>query len=242
MAADYKRWLVGLGVFLLGVGLGCTASPADKEASLRATRARLATQLDARGMELGAPVYVRIFKEESELEVWVKKGEAFELLQTWPICRWSGQLGPKLREGDGQAPEGFYSVDRKALHPGSRFHLAFNLGFPNAYDQAQGRTGSFLMVHGNCVSVGCYAMTDAGIEPIYALVEAALDGGQGAVPVHIFPFRMTQEALAARSESPWAEFWKNLQEGYLIFEKERRPPRVEVSVLKAGARYEVRAR
>ena len=143
---------------------------------------------------------------------------------TMPICLWSGRLGPKLREGDRQAPEGFYAVSHKQLHPGSRHHLAFNLGFPNAYDRAHGRTGSYLMVHGGCSSIGCYAMTDGAVDDIYRIVEAALDGGQDHVPVHVFPFRMTPERLAAMAGEQWIGFWRNLKTGYDLFEKTGKPP------------------
>ncbi|MEL6360397.1 MAG: murein L,D-transpeptidase family protein [Pseudomonadota bacterium] len=182
-------------------------------------------------LETGAEVFVRIFKAESELELWLKAPQAnsFELKAVFPICRWSGDLGPKLREGDGQSPEGFYRVTRASLNPNSSFHLSFNLGFPNRYDRAHSRTGSYLMVHGACVSVGCYAMTDAGIEKIYAAVESALKGGQDAVDVHIFPFRMTSENLALREGHEWYEFWLNLKEGYDAFEEMHRVPNIGVN-------------
>jgi murein L,D-transpeptidase YafK len=149
------------------------------------------------------------------------------------ICNWSGDLGPKLKEGDGQSPEGFYAVGLKQLNPKSAYYLAFNLGFPNGFDQANGRTGSFLMVHGDCLSVGCYAMTDKGIDDIYRIVEAALRNGQREVPVHAFPFRMTSEKLAAYTTHRWASFWANLKEGHDLFERTRLPPVVQA----CGTRY-----
>ena len=114
------------------------------------------------------------------------------------------------------------------LNPSSRFHLSFDLGYPNAYDRAHGRTGSALMVHGDCVSIGCYAMTDAGIEEIYALADAALRGGQTLFRMHVFPFRLTAENLLQHRYSRWYSFWENLQEGYRLFEEHGRPPDVEV--------------
>lgn len=195
-------------------------------------------ELAARGLEPGAPVFLRIFKQESDLELWARAGEDYVLVKTYPICAWSGELGPKLKEGDRQSPEGFYQVTSGALNPNSRFHLSFNLGFPNRYDRAHGRTGSFLMVHGNCVSIGCYAMTDPAIEEIYRLVEAGLKAGQGAVRVHIFPFRMTDENMAAQAGSRWFAFWQNLKTGYDAFERDRRPPDITVS----GKSYRVSAR
>ncbi len=177
---------------------------------------------------MGDPIYIRIFKEASLLEVWIRSGAEYKLLKNYFICAYSGALGPKEKEGDRQAPEGFYKVRRKHLNPNSKFHLSFNLGYPNTYDKAHKRTGSFLMVHGNCVSIGCYAMTDKKIEEIYALVESALKKGQKFVPVHIYPFKMTEENMADHSENKWIDFWMNLKEGYDYFETEKLPPRIEV--------------
>ncbi|MBO0765430.1 MAG: murein L,D-transpeptidase [Hyphomicrobiaceae bacterium] len=188
----------------------------------------LEKRLAAQGLELGAPVFIRIFKLEFELEVWLKRADHFERFAVYPICRWSGLLGPKLTEGDWQAPEGFYTVDSKALNPASHWHRSFNLGFPNAFDRAHGRTGSYLMVHGGCQSVGCYAMTDAVIDEIWSLVTAALQRGQPRFHVHIFPFRMTEARLAVRGGTPWAAFWGDLKPGYDAFEATRLPPKVSV--------------
>ena len=177
---------------------------------------------------MGDPVFIRIFKEASLLEVWIHTGAQYRLLKNYFICAYSGALGPKEKEGDKQAPEGFYKVRKEYLNPNSKFHLSFNLGYPNAYDRAHERTGSFLMVHGNCVSIGCYAMTDEKMEEIYALVEHALQKGQKFVPVHIYPFRMTKENMADHSESRWYDFWTNLKEGYDYFETEKVPPEIKV--------------
>jgi murein L,D-transpeptidase YafK len=185
-------------------------------------------RLAAHGVALGAPVFIRIFKREFELELWMKRDDRFHRFATYPICRWSGQLGPKLLEGDWQAPEGFYTVDAKALNPASRWHRSFNLGYPNAFDRAHGRTGSFLMVHGGCSSIGCYAMTDEVIDEIWRLVSAALKGGQPIFHVHIFPFRMTEQNLAQRSSARWAGFWRDLKAGYDAFEASRLPPTIAV--------------
>jgi murein L,D-transpeptidase YafK len=183
----------------------------------------LKKELAAAGFALGAPAFIRIFKETRELELWIKPkaSKEFKLWKAWLITAMSGKLGPKLKEGDGQAPEGFYTVDAKAMNPESTYHLAFNIGYPNALDQAQGRTGSFIMVHGTGGSSGCFAMTNAIIEPIYLVVEAALNHGQKAVPVHVFPFRMSEERMAqAEVEGgPWLAFWKNLRDGYNRFEQ-----------------------
>jgi murein L,D-transpeptidase YafK len=188
----------------------------------------LSKRLEAVGAKRGDPIFIRIFKSEAMLEVWIEVDGKYHHLKDYPVCAYSGKLGPKLREGDKQAPEGFYRVYKKQLNPHSKFHLAFNLGYPNAYDRAHKRTGSYLMVHGNCVSIGCYAMTDRKIEEIYGLVKAALDHGQRYVPVHIFPFHMDDETMAQYSHYRWYDFWTKLKEGYDYFEAEERPPFVDV--------------
>lgn len=188
----------------------------------------LAERLSAAGFRLGMPVTLRLFKEEGQLEVWMEKNDRFVLVRTYDICKWSGTLGPKLQEGDGQSPEGFYFATARQLKPDSAYYRAINVGFPNAFDLESGRTGSFLMIHGNCVSIGCYAMTDAGIDDIYSAVEAALNGGQEAVPIHIFPFRMTLDNLQRHAGGRWHGFWENLAEGDRIFLATGKPPRVAV--------------
>jgi murein L,D-transpeptidase YafK len=190
--------------------------------------ARLDERLLGHGAKLGVPIYVRIFKLESELELWVEKDGRFLRFATYPICLWSGRLGPKLREGDRQAPEGFYTVAAEQLNPNSRMHRSFNLGFPNIFDQAHGRSGSFLMVHGGCASIGCYAMTDPVVDEIWRIVTAALDQGQARFPVHVFPFRMTDRNVKARRGSRWEGFWADLKKGYDLFERSRLPPLVSV--------------
>lgn len=194
--------------------------------------------------QLGSPVFVRIFKKEGALELFVRQGGRFTLKKSYQVCKMSGRIGPKVKNGDYQAPEGFYSVTARQLNPNSQYHLAFNVGYPNAFDRQNGRTGSAIMVHGDCVSIGCFAMTNKGIEEIYGYVAAALKNGQREVPVHIFPFRMTESAIqresggggfaslfsAARDEtsgsSPaqWGEFWRDLKKGYDLFERTGEPP------------------
>jgi len=149
-------------------------------------------------------------------------------LKTYPICRWSGELGPKLREGDRQAPEGFYMVGPAQMNPNSSLHLAFNLGYPNAFDTAHERTGSYLMVHGDCSSRGCYALTDEQISEVYALAREAFAGGQRAFQVQAFPFRMTPKNMARHRGNPNMPFWQNLKDGYDHFEVARAEPRVDV--------------
>ena len=190
---------------------------------------RLEQMLEARSMKLGAPIYFRIFKRSGELEVWLRQSEGrFELFKTYIICRYSGNLGPKLKKGDKQGPEGFYTVRFDQMNPWSRNHLSFNLGYPNEYDQLHKRSGSALMVHGGCTSTGCYAMTDYYMDEIYTLADRALAGGQTEFQVHIFPFRLTQANLALYRSSRWYDFWLNLKQGYDLFEHYRLPPKVEV--------------
>ena len=190
--------------------------------------AKFDDRLKAQGLALGAPVFLRIFKLESALEIWMEKDGRYQLFTTYPICLWSGRLGPKLAEGDRQAPEGFYSVTREELNPNSRWHRSFSLGFPNEFDRAHGRTGSFIMVHGGCQSIGCFAMTDDVVDEIWRLVTAALDAGQPAFNVQVFPFRMTEQNLAARRGNQWSGFWADLKKGYDAFERTHVPPVVSV--------------
>jgi murein L,D-transpeptidase YafK len=185
--------------------------------------------LGKKQMKTNAPIFVRIFKEESELEVWKQRDDGhFYHFKTYPICNWSGDVGPKVVQGDKQAPEGFYTVARHQMNPNSQFHLAFNIGYPNAFDRAHKRTGDALMVHGKCKSAGCYAMTDAFVEEIYALAREAFIGGQDGFHVHAFPFRMTDANLARHVNHPALKFWSTLKDGYDHFEVTRQVPAVAV--------------
>lgn len=187
-----------------------------------------------KGMSPGDPILIRAYKKEAELEVWKRGGDGrYALLKTYPICRWSGQLGPKVREGDRQAPEGFYTVTPAQMNPNSAYYLSFDTGFPNAYDRAHGRTGSHLMVHGTCSSSGCFAMTDETIAEVYAVAREAFAGGQRGFQFQSYPFRMTAENLAKHRLDPNIAFWKNLKEGSDYFEVTKREPSVGV----CGQRY-----
>lgn len=195
---------------------------------------QLTQTLRARGMAVTSPIMVRIFKEESTLEVWKQKENGrYDLAASYDICKWSGKLGPKFTEGDRQAPEGFYTVRPHQMNPKSQYHLSFNIGFPNAYDRAHGRTGQHLMVHGACSSAGCYSMTDEQVEQIYAFARDAFRGGQTEFQIQAFPFRMTAANMARYRDDPNFEFWKMLKEGYDHFEITRVPPKVDV----CGRRY-----
>ncbi len=220
-------WPNGYRNFFSGVGLTKSAGPVQVE-----------EQLKEKGLRRGSSVLLRVFKGDLEVELWMKSGGHYELFATYPICAWSGQLGPKVREGDLQAPEGFYGIGKEQLNPNSHYHRAFNVGYPNALDRAYNRTGANLMIHGSCASVGCIAMTDAAIDELWLLVTAALDSGQERVPVHMFPFRMTDERLAAFAWHPWADFWRDMKPAYDFFEESHIPPQVSV----CNKRYSVQGR
>ena len=180
-----------------------------------------------------SPIFIRAFKEERILELWVKKQDQFVLFKSYPIAGTSGILGPKQGEGDRQIPEGFYYVTPRQMNPQSQFHLSFNIGYPNDFDRAHQRDGTFIVVHGSDVSIGCLAMTDEKIEEIYTLASAAFDGGQKFFRIHLFPFRMAEENMETHSDSEWFPFWQNLQTGYQWFERRKVPPNVTVN----GKRY-----
>jgi murein L,D-transpeptidase YafK len=209
---------------------GCNADDIETAAKhLKPLPAALVNDIERKDMAKESPILVRIFKQEAELEVWKQaRSGRFELLKTYPICRWSGELGPKVKQGDRQAPEGFYTITPAQMNPNSQFHLSFDIGYPNAFDRAHGRTGSALMVHGDCSSAGCYAMTDEQVSEIYALGRDSFFGGQRSFQVQAYPFRMNPLNMARHRNNPNMPFWKNLKQGYDHFEVTRRQPRVDV--------------
>jgi murein L,D-transpeptidase YafK len=213
---------------------GCSAEnfafgPDGNKKHLRAISPQTMALMQEKGMSKDSPILLRIYKEESELEIWKKTTAGrYELLKKFPICKWSGELGPKIKTGDRQAPEGFYFIRPEQMNPHSSYHLAFNLGFPNDFDRAHNRTGAHLMVHGDCSSSGCYAMTDAQIADIFALAREAFDGGQLAFQVQAFPFRMTSANLARHRNNPHVPFWRMLKEGSDHFDVTRQEPKIDV--------------
>lgn len=204
--------------------------PERAKAAEARVRPELERDLASKGLRFGDPVFLRAFKEDEELEMWIRSRTSgkYEHFRTWRIAAMSGQLGPKLAEGDGQVPEGFYFVPPAAMNPNSAYHLAFNIGFPNAYERQHGWNGTFIMIHGGGASAGCLAMTDGRIEEIYTLCDAALSNGQKAFRVHVFPFRMTAERMEMAKGSQWIDFWNELRKGYDWFEKFHVPPDVTV--------------
>jgi murein L,D-transpeptidase YafK len=209
--------------------LASCASNVEIAAHLRPLPQETMMLLGRKGMDVQAPIFVRVFKEESELEIWKQRDDGhFYHFKTYPICNWSGDLGPKVRYGDRQAPEGFYAITRDQMNPDSKFHLAMNLGYPNAFDRAWKRNGDFLMIHGSCKSAGCYAMTDALIEEIYAIARETFIGGNDGFQVHAFPFRMTDQNMARFASHEAYPFWLTMKEGYDYFELTRKLPTVAV--------------
>ena len=225
------RALLAPAVIAAAIALaGCNASdiPTNGRA-LAPLSDKMIAQMKEKNMDQDSPILVRIFKEESELEVWKRNRDGqYALLKTYPICRWSGALGPKKKQGDRQAPEGFYTITPAQMNPNSNYYLAFNTGYPNAYDRAWDRTGSELMVHGDCSSAGCYAMTDEQIQEIYALARDSFFGGQKEFQLEAFPFRMTALNMAKHRNNPNFAFWKMIKEGYDDFEATRQEPKVAV--------------
>ncbi|MDE2577742.1 MAG: murein L,D-transpeptidase [Hyphomicrobiales bacterium] len=180
-----------------------------------------------KGAQPSSPILIRAYKKEAELEIWKMRSDGqYTLLKTYPMCRWSGQLGPKTREGDRQVPEGFYNITPGQMNPQSAYYLSFNVGYPNALDRALGHKGGSIMVHGACSSAGCFSMTDKQIAEIYTIAREAFGGGQRAIQMQSFPFRMTAQNLAKHRLDPNMAFWKNLKEGSDYFEVTKQEPRV----------------
>ncbi len=227
-----------LGAIALTAGLLLSACQ-DSE-GLRSGRAwkpvpaEMISLMEQKGSTKSAPILLRAFKKEAELEVWKMRADGtYAHLKTYPMCRWSGQLGPKVREGDRQVPEGFYTITPGQMNPNSQYYLAFNVGYPNAYDKAHGFTGGAIMVHGACSSAGCFSMTDEQIGEIYAIARDAFAGGQRAIQMQSMPFRMNPENLARHRLDPNMKFWREIKEGVDQFEVTKREPQVAF----CGRRY-----
>jgi murein L,D-transpeptidase YafK len=230
--SGWVRALLASAAIACAIGLaGCQTdgmSPSTSARAMAPLSPDMLALLEQKSMPKESPILVRIFKEEAELEVWKQDAAGqYALLKTYPICRWSGELGPKIKEGDRQAPEGFYTITPGQMNPNSNWYLSFNLGFPNAYDRANGRTGAFLMVHGDCSSAGCYAMTDEQMGEIYALGREAFFGGQKSFQVQAYPFRMTAANLARHRNNPAMPFWRMIKEGNDHFEVTKQEPKVD---------------
>lgn len=233
----FKRLLIFIFIAILGLSLKTDNIPKStlSKKVVKKLTPILKKEFIKKNLKWGSEVYFRVFKKEKEFEVWVKKGNTFSLFKTYDICYYSGGLGTKTKQGDGKSPEGFYFVKPAQLNPYSSYHLAFNIGYPNSYERQKGYTGSALMVHGECVSIGCYAMGNKNIEEIYTLLQVALEHKQPFARIHIFPFRFTSKIMnnkkvkALKSYS----FWKNLNEGYTFFQDKKIPPNVNAK----GGKY-----
>jgi murein L,D-transpeptidase YafK len=214
-----------------GLLAGCNSDEVSLATNAKANQPvppKLIAAISEKNMDLNSPILIRLFKEEAELEVWKQdRSGHFALLKAYPICRWSGDLGPKVREGDRQAPEGFYSISPAQMNAQSAYYLSFNTGYPNAFDRALGRSGSELMVHGDCSSRGCYAMTDEQIAEIYALGRESFFGGQRAFQFQAYPFHMTPVNLAKHRNNPNMPFWRMIKEGNDHFEVTKQEPKVD---------------
>ena len=230
-----RLFAVGLAAAAGALAAGCEdALEADSGRSLRPIPNETLALMDKIGTTPSAPVLIRTYKQEAELEIWKMKCDGqYALLKTYPMCRWSGQLGPKMREGDHQVPEGFYTIAPGQMNPNSHYYLSFNVGYPNAYDRALGRTGGDIMVHGVCSSAGCFSMTDAQIGEIYAIAREAFNGGERAIQMQSFPFHMTAENLAKHRLDPNIDFWKEIKNGADHFEVTKTEP----DVLVCGKHY-----
>ncbi len=235
-----NSWGKRLFALSLAVAAGALATACEDDLdagsgrSLRPIPNETLALMDKIGTTESAPVLIRTYKQEAELEIWKMKSDGqYALLKSYPMCRWSGQLGPKTREGDRQVPEGFYTIAPGQMNPNSHYYLSFNVGYPNAYDRALGRTGGAIMVHGVCSSAGCFSMTDAQIGEIYAIAREAFNGGQRAIQMQSYPFRMTPENLAKHRLDPNMAFWKELKTGADHFEVTKSEP----SVLVCGKHY-----
>lgn len=231
------RPLAAAGLIAVTLGLGACQDGLIGGASTRhltPVPAQTLSLMQTKGMSQSDPILIRAYKKESELEVWKRDGTGqYALLKTFPICRWSGQLGPKTKQGDRQAPEGFYTITPGQMNPNSSYYLSFDTGYPNAFDRANGRTGNYIMVHGTCSSAGCFAMTDASMGEIYAIAREAFAGGQRAFQFQSYPFRMTAQNMAKFRNDPNAPFWNNLKEGADYFEALKQEPKVGL----CGAKY-----
>ncbi len=219
---------------LLGALAFCMAGFQDATAARRIERSSasivaareglLAAEFAAKGLKLGSPVFIRIYKQNSKMELWVQQGARYVLFKTYGICRWAGGLGPKMYEGDRQSPEGLYHISSEDLIVNPRWHRAMNINYPNQFDVVNGRGGSGILIHGKCGSVGCFAIQDANVEEVYDAVRAALHNGQSNIPVLALPFRFAKYAPTVEDTMNMNDFWSDLRRADLLFDRDRLPP------------------
>ncbi len=225
------RWILLFCVFLFNFQIFSQTIPesARSKSAIKKNEVSLKKSLLKKGCKSNAALFIRIFKKDNAFEVWAKDtNEQYVLFKTYKICYFSGGLGTKTKQGDGMSPEGFYQLTAEQMNPSSSYHLSLNTGYPNAFEKSKGYTGSAIMIHGNCVSIGCYAMGDENIEEIWTLLYLSFKAGNKKVPLHIFPFHLTEDNLDKQKDSEWNDFWRNLKEGYDFFEKKKKIPTVSV--------------
>ena len=198
----------------------------------------LQKQFEAAGLKWPAKyIYIRSFKFDAQLEVWVKDElkEPFKLFKTYKVCALAGTLGPKRMEGDYQVPEGFYYIN--VFNPQSNYYLSLGLNYPNASDKILSdslRPGSAIFIHGSCVTVGCIPITDQQIDELYILASYAKDQGQDFIPVHVFPVRFNKEKSVkyletlTKDDLTLKKFAESLEEGFDYFEKYKQLPVVMI--------------
>jgi murein L,D-transpeptidase YafK len=202
--------------------LGARRSPYGKAVAAKAIE--LSKAFEEKGLKLGSPVFIRVYKQTSEMELWIEKGSRYVLFKTYGICRWSGGLGPKYYEGDRQSPEGLYRITSADLIVNARWDRAMNINYPNSFDVMNGRSGSGILIHGKCGSIGCFAIQDRNVEEVYAAVREALKGGQAYIPVLSLPFRFASLAPSKQDTRQMSEFWSDLRRADLLFARDRLPP------------------
>jgi murein L,D-transpeptidase YafK len=221
-------------ILFVSLSLRCAFAQETPAKALEPLSDTLTAEMTLKMMPVDSPILIRIFKQGSVLEIWKRNVSGqFALLKTYPICAWSGKLGPKKAEGDHQSPEGFYSFSTDWMNPFSKYYLAVNIAYPNAFDRQNNRTGSAIMIHGICRSVGCFAMQNDPMREIYGIIREAFAGGQPLIQTQIFPFKLTQSDLGKQRRSANHLFWSTLKVGYDTFEKTKQPPHVEA----CGKRY-----
>ncbi|MFL5763286.1 MAG: murein L,D-transpeptidase family protein [Bacteroidia bacterium] len=233
-----KRIYLFLLITCIGCSLRAQSFRAEQQKAPRVKAAYsekwdgLRSELKKQGINENFSMFIRVFKEDKQLEVWLKgkDNSEYKLFKTYSICASSGELGPKRMQGDGQVPEGFYAI--AAFNPYSSYHLSLAVSYPNASDKIIGKKnlGGDIMIHGNCVTIGCMPLTDFYIKEVYILAVEARTNGQQNIPVHIFPTRMNTQGMSDLEEVKLycMDFWKNLKEGYDLFEKNHLVPKVTV--------------
>ncbi len=216
--------LFPLAIFVPLIAEAHAASKSWHPESVAAREIELANEFKERGLKLGSPIFLRVYKQTSEMELWVQRGPRYVHFKTYGICRWSGGLGPKFYEGDRQSPEGLYRITTSDLIVNPRWDRAMNINYPNNFDNLNGRGGSGILIHGGCGSIGCFAIQNENVEDVYGAVRAALRGGQVYVPVLALPFRFSALAPEKDDTLRMNEFWADLRRADLLFERDRLPP------------------